>query len=112
MCVQKRVEAKMTQLWVADRLKKEERDRMDREMAIKRNEEMKSILDLQVDLFRKNKAEEEMRKQAEDRALLDEWHRLRQVDEELELQNKHNEINVRSLCRLRILFSVMLARTH
>uniref|UniRef100_K3W7P2 Cilia- and flagella-associated protein 53 n=1 Tax=Globisporangium ultimum (strain ATCC 200006 / CBS 805.95 / DAOM BR144) TaxID=431595 RepID=K3W7P2_GLOUD len=86
-------EARMVQLWEEDRLKKEERDRMDREMVIKRNEEVKAILDLQVDLCRKSKSEEEAHKKAEDRALLDEWHRLRQVEEELELQNKQNEIN-------------------
>lgn len=85
----------MAQLWVDDRLKKEERDRADHEMAIKRNEEVKAILDLQVELYRKSKSEEEELKRAGDRALLDEWHRLRQVEDELELQNKRNEIAVR-----------------
>lgn len=84
----------MAQLWDEDRLKKEERDRMDREMAIKRNEEVKTILDLQVDLFRKNRSEVEEHKKTEDRALLDEWHRLRQVEGELEQQHKQNEIAV------------------
>ncbi|KAF1320494.1 Coiled-coil domain-containing protein 11, partial [Globisporangium splendens] len=92
-CASRVFEARMAQLWEEDRLKKEEHDRMDREMAIKRNEEVKAILDLQVDLYRKSKNEEEAHKKAEDRALLDEWHRLRQVEEELELQNKQNEIN-------------------
>lgn len=86
----------MAQLWEEDRLKKEERDRVDREMAIKRNEEVKAILDLQVDLFRKSRSEVEENKKAEGRALLDEWDRLRQVEEELEQQNKQNEIAVRS----------------
>lgn len=94
--LQKLFEERMAQLWEEDRLKKEERDRVDREMAIKRNEEVKAILDLQVDLFRKSRNEVEEHKKAEGRALLDEWHRLRQVEEELEQQNKQNEIAVRS----------------
>lgn len=87
----------MAQLWDEDRLKKEERDRVDREMAIRRSEEVKTILDLQVDLFRKSRSEGEEHKKAEDRALLDEWHRLRQVEDELEQHHKQNEIAVRSL---------------
>ncbi|KAF1778260.1 hypothetical protein GQ600_16510 [Phytophthora cactorum] len=65
-----------------DRLKKEERDRRDAEMAIKRNEEMKNILDLQL----------EDRKRMEDHEQLSEWERLKQVEEDLEQRNRDKEI--------------------
>ncbi|OWZ23434.1 hypothetical protein PHMEG_0001680 [Phytophthora megakarya] len=85
-------EGKMAQLWVEDRLKKEERDRRDVELAIKRNEEMKNILDLQVDLVQKRKAEVEEHKRREDHELLSEWERLKQVEEDLERKSRENEI--------------------
>ncbi|KAF1778254.1 hypothetical protein GQ600_530 [Phytophthora cactorum] len=75
-------EMKMAQLWEEDRLKKEERDRRDAEMAIKRNEEMKNILDLQL----------EDRKRMEDHEQLSEWERLKQVEEDLEQRNRDKEI--------------------
>lgn len=84
----------MAQLWDDDRRKKEERERMDRELAAKRNEEVRAILDLQVELCRKSRTEDEEHKRAQDRALLDEWERLRQVEEELERQHKQNDIAV------------------
>ncbi|GMF45945.1 unnamed protein product [Phytophthora fragariaefolia] len=82
----------MAQLWEEDRLKKEERDRRDVEMALKRNEEMKNILDLQVDLVQKRKAEVEERKRREDHEQLTEWERLKQVEEDLEKKNREKEI--------------------
>ncbi|RLN74044.1 hypothetical protein BBJ28_00000358 [Nothophytophthora sp. Chile5] len=83
---------KMAQLWVEDRLKKEERDRQDVEMAEKRNEEMRAILDLQVGLEQKRKAEIERRKRQEELDLLDEWERLRIVEEQLEQKHREKEI--------------------
>ncbi|RLN70243.1 hypothetical protein BBJ28_00004273 [Nothophytophthora sp. Chile5] len=88
-------EDKMAQLWVEDRLKKEERDRQDVEMAEKRNEEMRAILDLQVGLEQKRKAEIERRKRQEELDLLDEWERLRVVEEQLEQKHREKEIAVR-----------------
>ncbi|KAF4044240.1 Trichohyalin-plectin-homology domain-containing protein [Phytophthora infestans] len=85
-------ELRMAQLWEEDRLKKEERDRRDAEMAIKRNEEMKNILDLQVDLVQKRKTELEERKRREDCDQLGEWGRLKQVEEDLEQRNRDKEI--------------------
>ncbi|KAF4316469.1 hypothetical protein BBO99_00007670 [Phytophthora kernoviae] len=85
-------EDKMAQLWVEDRLQKEERERRDVEMALKRDEEMKAILDLQVRLVQKRRVETEERKRAEDNELLSEWDHLRQVEEDLERRNREKEI--------------------
>ncbi|ETP12829.1 hypothetical protein F441_11862 [Phytophthora nicotianae CJ01A1] len=89
---ERQFELKMAQLWEEDRLKKEERDRRDIEMAIKRNEEMKNILDLQVDLVQKRKAELDERKRREDDEQLSEWERLKRVEEDLEQRNREKEI--------------------
>lgn len=97
-CLQRQIEVKMAQLWEEDRLKKEERDRMDREMAIKRNEEMKAILDLQVKIFQQHKGEVEEQKRTEDKELLDEWEQLKRVEEELQEHHRQNEIGVRLEC--------------
>ncbi|KAG7397232.1 Cilia- and flagella-associated protein 53 [Phytophthora boehmeriae] len=85
-------EDKMAQLWLEDRLKKEERERKDAEMALKRDEEMKAILDLQVGLVQKRRIEAEEHKRLEDNELLSEWDRLRQVEEDLERRNREKEI--------------------
>lgn len=84
----------MAALWDDDRRKKDERERADREAAVKRNEEVKAILDLQVDLCRKSRTEDDVQKKAADCALMDEWHRLRHVEQELERQHKRNDIEV------------------
>lgn len=89
---EKLIEVRMAQLWEEDRLKKEERERRDREMAIKRDAEVKAILDLQVDLFKKRRTEEEQYKKQEDHELLAEWERLKQVEQALEEQRRQNEI--------------------
>ncbi|EGZ22593.1 hypothetical protein PHYSODRAFT_249587 [Phytophthora sojae] len=89
---EREIEIMMAQLWEEDRLKKEERDRRDVEMALKRNEEMKNILDLQVDLVQKRKAETGERKRREDYDQLSEWERLKQVEEDLEKKNREKEI--------------------
>ncbi|KAE9047476.1 hypothetical protein PR003_g1095 [Phytophthora rubi] len=89
---EREIEIKMAQLWEEDRLKKEERDRRDVEMVLKRNEEMKNILDLQVDLVQKQKAEMEERKRRENHEQLSEWERLKQVEEDLEKKNREKEI--------------------
>ncbi|KAJ8526032.1 hypothetical protein ON010_g15151 [Phytophthora cinnamomi] len=89
---EREIEIKMAQLWEEDRLVKEERDRRDVEMALKRNEEMKNILDLQVDLVQKRRAETEERKRREDHNQLSEWERLKQVEEDLERKNREKEI--------------------
>ncbi|KAH7482230.1 Cilia- and flagella-associated protein 53 [Phytophthora ramorum] len=89
---ERELEEKMTQLWVEDRLKKEERDRRDVEMALKRNEEMRNILDLQVDLEHKRKVENEERKRREAYEQLSEWEHLKQVEEDLEQRNREKEI--------------------
>ncbi|KAG7390633.1 hypothetical protein PHYPSEUDO_007095 [Phytophthora pseudosyringae] len=89
---ERELEIKMALLWEEDRLKKEERDRRDVEMVIKRNEEMKNILDLQVDLVQKRKAETEERKRREGYEQLSEWERLKQVEEDLEQRNREKEM--------------------
>lgn len=86
----------MAQLWEEDRLKKEERERLDREKIIKGNEEVKSILDLQVELCKKQRAELEEKKREEDRDLLAEWQHLKYIEDELERQTHQQEILVRS----------------
>ncbi|KAJ0401212.1 hypothetical protein ATCC90586_010165 [Pythium insidiosum] len=90
--LQRKFEEKMAQLWYEDRLKKEERERRDRELAAKRDAEVKAILDLQVDLVKKRRQTEEENKQTEDRELLEEWERLKFVEDELERQRKMNDI--------------------
>ncbi|KAG1713100.1 hypothetical protein DVH05_000826 [Phytophthora capsici] len=85
-------EDQMAQLWVEDRLKKEERDRRDVEMVIKRNEEMKKILDLQVDLVQKRQEELKERKRKDDQEQLSEWGRLKQVEDDLEQKNREKEM--------------------
>ncbi|DAZ93323.1 TPA: hypothetical protein N0F65_003274 [Lagenidium giganteum] len=90
---ERKYEAQMAELWELDRQKKEERERMDKESAIKRNEEVKTILDLQVDLYKKRRAEDDALKQEEDQLLLEEWERLRKVEEQIEMQARQNEIN-------------------
>lgn len=87
----------MAQLWEEDRLKKEERERMDRETAARRNEEMKAILDLQVQLFKQYKEAGEQHKRAEEQELLAEWERLKRVEEELREHHRQSEIAVRVL---------------
>jgi hypothetical protein len=87
----------MAQLWEDDRLKKEERERVDRETAAKRNEEMKAILDLQVQLFKQYKEAGEQHKRAEEQELLAEWERLKRVEEELREHHRQSEIAVRIL---------------
>ncbi|CEG39609.1 uncharacterized protein PHALS_09847 [Plasmopara halstedii] len=86
------LELKMAQLWEEDRLKKEERERQDVELAIKRNEEMKHILDLQVDLVQKKRSELKERKQKEEKEQRSEWERLQQVEEELKQRNREREV--------------------
>ncbi|TMW60797.1 hypothetical protein Poli38472_000839 [Pythium oligandrum] len=89
---EKLIEDKMAQLWEEDRLKKEERERRDRELAAKRDAEVKAILDLQVDLFKKRRDEDEERKRNEDKELLEEWERLKYIEDELERQRQMNNI--------------------
>ncbi|GLD91867.1 hypothetical protein PINS_up000400 [Pythium insidiosum] len=89
---ERKFEDKMAQLWHEDRLKKEERERRDRELAAKRDAEVKAILDLQVDLFKKRRQAEEEHKHTEDKELLEEWERLKFVEDELERQRKMNDI--------------------
>lgn len=84
----------MAQLWEEDRLKKEERERLDREKIIRGNEEVKAILDIQVDLFKKQRAELEEKKREEDRDLLAEWQHLKYIEDELERQTRQQEILV------------------
>lgn len=97
----------MAQLWVDDRLKKEERDRVDRETAAQRNEEMKNILDLQVQLFNQYKMDREQQKQIDDQKLLDEWNRLKVVEEELQEHRRNNEIAVSVLVTRHLHFIVL-----
>jgi hypothetical protein len=82
----------MAQLWEDDRLKKEERDLRDREMAAQRDAEVKAILDLQVDLVKKRRREQDDHKRREDEELLAEWERLKRVEQELQEQHRLNEI--------------------
>nr|CCA25782.1 conserved hypothetical protein [Albugo laibachii Nc14] len=88
---EQKYEEEMAQLWERDRLMKEERERADHENAAKANEEVRNVLDLQVDLVKKRRDEEKKLKDLEDSSLLKEWEEQKRAHDELEHANRARE---------------------
>lgn len=84
----------MARLWERDRLLKEERERVDHDNVVKSNEQVRNILDLQVDLVRKRREEEKKLRDQEDSSLLKEWSEQKRAQDALENAKRARELQV------------------
>lgn len=84
----------MARLWERDRLLKEERERVDHDNVVKSNEQVRNILDVQVDLVRKRREEEKKLRDLEDSSLLKEWSEQKRAQDELENAKRARELQV------------------
>ncbi|KAL0592407.1 hypothetical protein ABG067_000515 [Albugo candida] len=85
-------EEEMARLWERDRLLKEERERVDHDNVVKSNEQVRNILDLQVDLVRKRREEEKKLRDLEDSSLLKEWSEQKRAQDALENAKRAREL--------------------
>lgn len=89
---ERQYETEMDHLWEQQRQKKIQREEKDKQDAMNRNVEVKSILDLQVRLYEQRVAAEREEKELEDQKLIKLWQEQGRTEAQKERQLKMDEI--------------------